>query len=252
MRVVVCGILGRMGRAIVDVASEEGVAVVAGVDLEETTLGEIPVFAGVSNLPAGVDCALDFSSPDGTLSIARWCGKSGIPLVCGTTGLSDAQLSALEEAAQRVPVYYATNMSLAVAFLVDVVGRAASLFDSADAEIVEYHHRRKADAPSGTAMTLAQKILSARGWDEDAVVFGRSGRTGERPAKQLGVHAVRAGNIVGEHHVIFALPEEEIILIHRARDRKLFARGAINAAKWLISQKPGLYSPSDLIAQSLR
>jgi len=247
MKIVINGILGRMGKAIVKLAKQEGFTIVAGVDKEDTILDEIPVKNLPDKLPKSVDCALDFSSPEGTVAIAEWCAKNAIPLVSGTTGLNDKQLEALRSASKKIPLFYATNMSLSVALLGKFASIYASANPDADTEIVEYHHRHKADAPSGTALTLAEKIAQARGLGKDSIIFGRHGKTGERPKKQIGIHAVRAGEITGEHHIIFADETQEVILVHRARSRALFAKGALEAAKWLVKKPCGLYSIDDIV-----
>ncbi len=251
MRIIISGILGRMGRAVVEVAAQTDDFVVAGFDQKRSAVEEIPVYNQVEDLPTNVDVVIDFSSSEGTYAIAEWCGNHRKPLVCGTTGLTPDTLEKLEDLAEIVPVYYATNMSMGVALVANFAELAAKFLKEADVEIVEAHHRKKIDAPSGTAKTLAEKILAARGWDENALIYGRQGITGERPQKQIGIHSIRAGGIVGEHQILFALPEEEVILIHRALDRKLFARGALTAARWLLRKKPGLYSPQDMIRAKL-
>ncbi|MCD6532032.1 4-hydroxy-tetrahydrodipicolinate reductase [bacterium] len=251
MRILVSGILGRMGRAVVDVAGEIGEFVVAGLDTKRTSIDEIPVYSDPEDLPTNIDIVIDFSTPEGTYAVAEWCLENRKPLISGTTGLDDEVMGKIRELAGIVPVFYSTNMSLGVALMGEFVKSAAKFFPDADVEIVEIHHRRKADAPSGTAKTFAQLILSARGWDESTLTYGRQGFTGERPKEQIGIHSVRAGSIVGEHQILFVMPEEEIILIHRALDRKLFARGALTAAKWLLRKKAGLYSPGDIIKSKL-
>jgi len=247
MKIIINGILGRMGKAIVKLAKQEGFTIVAGVDKESTIFEEIPVKNLPDELPKSVDCALDFSSPEGTVAIAEWCAKNGIPLVSGTTGLNDKQFEALRSASKKIPLFYATNMSLSVALLGKFASIYASANPDADIEIVEYHHRHKADAPSGTALTLAEKIAQARGLGKDSIIFGRHGKTGERPKKQIGIHAVRAGEITGEHHIIFADETQEVVLVHRARSRALFAKGALKAAKWLVKKPCGLYSIDDIV-----
>lgn len=248
MKVILSGALGRMGSALMQVIAEDAdCAISAGFDRSDSVIGSIPICSQIQKLPSEADCAIDFSSPDGTKEIIKYCMERRIPLVCGTTGISDEGMSLLKELGQVVPAFYATNMSIAIGFLGKVAYDGAKLFRDADAEIVEFHHRHKADAPSGTALTLAYKIMLARDWDKDSIIYGRQGKTGSRPDRQIAIHAVRAGEIVGEHHVLFAMPEEEILLIHKTRDRKLFARGALFAAKWLVQQKTGLYFMENLI-----
>lgn len=248
MRIIISGILGRMGRAIAKAAHEdEDFEIVAGFDKVENLSGAIPIFNDTEKLPNDADCVIDFSSPSGFLDIVLFCEENRVPIVSGTTGLDDFLKAAMNKASLKIPFLYASNMSIAVAYISKVAQNAAKIFPDADIEIVEYHHRHKADAPSGTAMSIARKIIAVRGLKSDALIFGRKGKTGERPNEQIAIHAVRAGGIVGEHNIIIALPYEEIILVHRARDRKVFAAGALRAAKWLAKKKQGLYSVDSIL-----
>ncbi|MCD6596014.1 4-hydroxy-tetrahydrodipicolinate reductase [bacterium] len=251
MKIVVSGILGKVGKSLVEVAENEGEFIVAGIDKKRSKIAEIPIYSDVEDLPTNVDCAIDFSSPTGAVDIARWCEHHKIPLVCGTTGLNNNAMRIIKISAKKCPLYYASNMSIAVAILMKFAETAAKILPDSDVEIIEMHHREKSDAPSGTALSFAKKILSARGLDENALTFGRSGHTGVRPDKQIGIHSLRAGKIVGEHQIIFALPDEEIIFIHRAEDRKLFARGAIKIARWLVRKPAGFYTPAKFISSKL-
>ena len=247
MKIIINGILGKMGRSIVSIALNEGFQIIAGLDRNETSLENIPVFDNINELPADADCIVDFSSPDGFMNVTKFCDERRIPLVSGTTGLDDNQKESLKKLSERIPLFYSTNMSIAVGVVGKLASDASALLPDADVEIIEYHHRNKADAPSGTALTIARKIAAVKGLEEKDFIFGRQGKTGIRPEKQIGIHAVRGGEIVGEHQVLFALPDEELIIIHRARDRKIFARGALIAVKWLAKKKPGLYSIENIL-----
>ncbi len=248
MKIILSGALGKMGKALMQVIAEDAECVIsAGFDKSDGIVENIPICSQIQKLPVDADCTIDFSSPEGMKEIVKFCMERRIPFVSGTTGISSEGMSILKELGEVVPVFYATNMSIAIGFLGKVVHDAAKIFSDADAEIIEFHHRHKEDAPSGTALTLAYKIMIAREWDRDSIVYGRQGRIGPRPEKQIAIHAVRAGEIIGEHHVLFAMPEEEILLIHKAKDRKLFAKGALFAAKWLARQKTGLYFIENLI-----
>ena len=247
MKLIISGICGRMGKALLEVIEETSHEVICGYDVDSNENAIPPVFSNIEKLAAEVDCAIDFTLPEGLMEIAEFCKNEHIPLVSGTTGLSDEQFDYLKSISSIIPVFYATNMSLMVGFLKDCAAQAAMLFPDADIEVIEYHHRNKVDAPSGTAMTIVSKMLDARKQNTDSLVFGRNGKIGQRPANQIAIHAIRAGGIVGEHHVLFALPEEEIMLVHRARDRKLFARGAIKAAKWLAKKEPGMYNIQNIL-----
>ena len=247
MKIIVFGIMGRMGQAVVESAKQENEIELIGFDNMESVMNGIPVFSDFVKLPDAPDFAIDFSSPELITEIADWSLKSKTPLISGTTGLSHEQIDYLKLAARSIPVFYASNFSLTIALLGKFTEIAARFLDDADIEIVEYHHRNKADAPSGTALNLAQKIATAKSIDENSFVFGRKGHTGVRSKNEIGIHAIRGGGIVGEHRIIFALPEDEMILTHRAISRNLFAKGALKAARWLLEQKTGFYTPEDYI-----
>lgn len=196
-----------------------------------------------------VDAIIDFSHPTATLGLASFCEERGIPLVVGTTGLDAGQREELEKVSSRIALLVSPNMSRAVNLLMRLVGEAAkSLGKAADIEIVERHHRMKKDAPSGTALRLAEIAAEAAGIDR--FVHGRQGQPGERPRDEIGVHAVRAGDAPGDHTVIFGLMGESLELSHRALNRDGFARGAIDAAKFLAGKPPGLYGMSDVLTAS--
>jgi 4-hydroxy-tetrahydrodipicolinate reductase len=244
VKLVVNGAWGRMGKRIIACAADDpAVEVVGAVDLMEHD-GAPQVTTDLSSAIQGADVAVDFTSHIGVPATIDLVSKAGVALVVGTTGLTRDEQSSLEKAAQRVPIVYAPNMSVGVNLLFKLVGEVAkTLGEGYDVEIVEAHHNQKKDAPSGTARKLAENIAHALGRDltKDAV-YGREGMTGERSPDQIGVHAIRAGDIVGEHTVLFAGPGERIELTHRAQSRDTFARGALRAAKWVAGKAPGLYS----------
>jgi 4-hydroxy-tetrahydrodipicolinate reductase len=191
---------------------------------------------------------LDFSSPDGAADRACECAERGLPVVVGTTGLTDDQLGRIEEASARVAVLVAPNMSVGVNVMFELVAQTArALGDGYDIEVVEMHHRRKKDAPSGTALELARRLCDALGRDESQLIFGREGAAGPRTPQEIAVHAVRGGDVVGEHTVIFAGDGERIELTHRASSRDVFVHGALRAARFLAGQPAGLYSMRDLL-----
>ena len=198
-----------------------------------------------------VDAMIDFSHPSAALGLARFCADRGIPLVVGTTGFNPEQRPELVLVSARIALLLSPNMSRAVNLLMRLVGEAArSLGQAADIEIVERHHRMKKDAPSGTALRLAE--IAAEGAGITRFVHGRDGQPGERPRNEIGVHAVRAGDAPGEHTVIFGLMGESLELSHRALNRDGFVRGAIDAAKFLAGKPPGLYGMSDVLAPAGR
>jgi len=202
----------------------------------------------IEKLLETTDVVIDFSLPNGTESLLEGAIKNPTPLVIGTTGLNQHQLNLLQEASKYMPILYATNMSLGVAVLNKLASMASKLLSDFDVEIVEMHHRYKKDAPSGTALTLAEHIATARGLDLDKVrVSGRDGNIGERTKDEIAVMALRGGDIVGRHTAGFYNDGEFIELNHTATSRDTFAKGAIRAASWLVEQKPGLYKITDCL-----
>jgi 4-hydroxy-tetrahydrodipicolinate reductase len=197
------------------------------------------------------DVVVDFSGPDGTRAAATACAEQGASLVSGTTGLTAPDLEAVESAARRVAVLRAANFSLGVLALRRLVGVALqSLPPDWDVEIVERHHRLKADSPSGTALQLAREAAQRRGTTDAVLRFGRQGTVGPRTAEEIGVHAIRGGTWVGDHTVLVAGSGEWIELRHVAQDRGAFARGALEAARFVVTALPGLYSLEDLYTPS--
>jgi 4-hydroxy-tetrahydrodipicolinate reductase len=192
---------------------------------------------------------IDFSNPSASLEFLRSAAKKHVPVVIATTGFDDKQLAEIKRLALRTPTLLSANTSLGVNVLVSLLGKAAKMLgDDYDVEIVEAHHRFKKDAPSGTALALGRAVAAALGRDLDKVVVnGRRGIVGERGKKEIALLSVRAGDIVGEHTVIFGGIGERLEFIHRAHSRETFARGALRAAKWLATQKPGLYGMQDVL-----
>ena len=236
IRVAIAGANGRMGRRLCALLEEATDLSLAG-KLEEND----------TTLPPQTQVLIDFSSPEG---FRRWlaaCGHARVPFVSGTTGLSEADLAALEEAAASIPVLHATNMSLGVAVLARLAAEAASLLGpDCDIEIGETHHRHKKDAPSGTALTLADAILSATGRGREVLVHGRHGMT-PRAAGSIGVHSLRMGDVIGEHTVSFGAAGEHLELTHKATSRDTFALGALRAARWILDKPPGVYQVADVL-----
>jgi 4-hydroxy-tetrahydrodipicolinate reductase len=245
------GAAGRMGRAVEQAAAAAGDFEVMGrVDVP----GSWPPGAqGWSADPAsfahGRAVVVEFSSPEGCRAAAVHCAARGLPLVSGTTGLPPEVEAGVTAAAARVPVLRAANFSLGIAALARALRAAlGALPPEWDVEIVERHHRRKLDSPSGTALALASAARAQRGWPEGALRFGREGRAGPRPAAEIGVHAVRGGSWVGDHEVLLAGEGEWIELRHVATDRSAFAQGALAAARFVASARPGLYNLDDVLS----
>jgi len=249
LKISVCGAAGRMGRMIIERVVSDGETELAGA---VEAKGSPAVGQRAGNAVITDDCGaavkisdvvIDFTSPQATLQHLESCMKEKKGIVIGTTGLSEKDIEKIKDAAKAIPVVFAPNMSVGVNLLFKLVSEIAAAVPNYDVEIVEAHHNQKKDAPSGTALKIADIISKELGLPQ---VYGRHGITGPRK-KEIGIHAVRAGDIVGEHTVIFAGPGERIELIHRAHSRDNFAVGAVMAAKWLAGKKPGLYSMKDVL-----
>lgn len=249
--IIIQGISGRMGHALVEkIAARDDCRIVAGVDRVAGTVGEIPVYAGFDALPAD-GIIIDFSSPAGAVAAVRYGAAHGLPCVICSTGLSKEDEAVLEEASTTIPVFRSANMSLGVNVLIELAKQATKLFDGEfDIEIIEKHHHNKLDAPSGTALMVADAI-NAQAGGVYHYVYDRSQVREKRDSKELGISAVRGGGIVGEHDVLFCGPEEVLTISHSAGSRTVFADGAVQAALFLHTQRPGYYTMSDLIRGKL-
>jgi len=263
-RVAIPGCAGRMGRELIravidsglelsgasELSSSPAVGKDAGLVAGLSPLG-VTVSDGEERLLEGAEGVIDFTTPELSAAICSRCADRRLPLVVGTTGLGDAGRERLARAAQRIPIVFAPNMSVGVNVLLRLVEQAARLLGSGyELEIIELHHGRKVDAPSGTALQLAQVLARAtpeEGPLSERSCHGRHGAVGPRPRRQIGIHAVRGGDIVGEHTVIFCGEGERIELVHRASSRQAFARGAVRALAWASSRGPGLYEMQDVL-----
>ena len=239
VRVLLVGAKGRMGQAIAAAAEAADVVIIAALDLGDDLTKEIDACEAV----------VDFSHPSATDAICRACLGAGKPLVVGTTGHSTEERALLEKAAQSLPVVFSPNFSVGVNALFWLTRKAAEMLgQDFDLEIVETHHRLKKDAPSGTARRLAEILCEVRKLDYTKnVAHGREGLIGERPAAEIGVHSIRAGDVVGDHTVTFAGRGERLELAHKASSRATFAAGALRAAKWIVGRPAGLYSMEDVL-----
>ncbi|MEL6359538.1 MAG: 4-hydroxy-tetrahydrodipicolinate reductase [Pseudomonadota bacterium] len=262
-RIAISGAAGRMGRALLrEVLSTPETTVAGGLEAPgSSNLGkDLGVLAGldgiglqVSDTPAtvltGSDVLIDFTVPAATVSVAAAAKGHNVPLVIGTTGFSDEQQAELEALARTIPIVQSGNMSLGVNFLLSLVHQAAkNLGADFDIEVIEAHHRRKIDAPSGTALMLGEAAAEGRGLDLSAAqVTDRSTIRQARRSDEIGMSVVRGGGIIGRHEVMFASDSEVITLSHEALDRSLFAKGAVRAARWAIGKDPGLYSMGDVL-----
>ncbi len=259
-KLAVVGAAGRMGRRVIALAVESGrfnlVGAIEKADHPDAGK-DAGLLAGIGRLnialdnawPAKADIAIDFSMPEAADETLAKCSAKGIPLVLGTTGLSNAQHEAIKAAAGKIPVLYGTNMSVGMNVLFALVGKAAAMLgEDYDIEIVEEHHRFKKDAPSGSALTLAQKICEATGRPyPGSLIHGRSGKEALRKKGEIGMHAVRAGDITGVHSVIYGTLGETITINHTAHSRDTLVRGALRAAEWIVGKPPALYSMADVL-----
>ena len=263
VKVLVIGAGGRMGRTIVScIENTAGIEVSAATEYSGSPdLGkDAGELAGVGKknvalqddlgkAMASCDVAIDFSSPESSLKTLDQAVKSGKGLVIGTTGFSSGQKDRVREAAPKIPCVMAPNMSIGVNVLFKMVDEMARVLgDAYDVEIVEAHHKFKKDAPSGTAVRLSEIVAESLNRDIDEVgVYGRKGMTEGRTPKEIGIHTLRAGDIVGEHRVMFGGMGETLEISHRAQSRETFARGAVRAAQWVVKQSPGLYDMQDVL-----
>jgi len=258
LRLAVIGATGRMGRALLDLLKDDARFELAVALAASSRLGE-PVYAGEDGLrftrewPAvAPEVAIDFSGPAGLGAALAHCRAHRIALVTGTTGLDPALQQQLDEAARDIPLLRAANFSLGVAVLRRLVRQAAAALPDWDLDILEAHHSRKVDAPSGTALALGEAAAAGRGVSlADGAVYAREGTTGPRQHGSIGFAVVRGGDIVGEHEVWVIGPGERVELNHRATDRSIFARGAIEAAHWLAGRAPGAYDLDAMLADRL-
>jgi 4-hydroxy-tetrahydrodipicolinate reductase len=264
LKVAVYGAAGRMGRVVVDLVLQDATAELVGAieDPTSSALGQdagmlagslnrigLAVSADLDRAIKDAQVVIDFSNPAATRQLIEACEKHRVPAVLGITGLDAASEQALNQLAQTVPVVSSPNFSVGVNALVYLAARAVELLGPEfDIEIIEMHHRNKVDAPSGTALRITEAMAKARGTAESKQVHGRAGEVGARTANEIGVLAVRGGDVVGEHTVVLAGPGERVELTHRAHSRVIFGRGALRAAHWVVEQKPGRYDMAHVLS----
>jgi len=255
IKVVVAGAGGKMGRALIEgVLADKSLVLAAALDAKGspavgTGAGSVKVGSDVGKAIAAGDVLIDFTRPEGTIAYLEACAQLGKAIVIGTTGFPDSLKSAILQAGRKIPIAMSPNFAVGVNAVFKLAEIAAGILgDGYDVEIVEAHHRQKVDAPSGTALKLGEIIASAlkRNLKKEAK-HGREGDTGVRPAKQIGFHAIRGGDIVGEHTVIFAGPGERVEVTIRSQSRMTYALGALRAAKFLRGRKAGLYDMNDVL-----
>ena len=247
VNVLISGANGRMGKKVFESAQKnDNVNAVCGVDLVcDCKNSDFPIYDSFDKVKEKVDVVVDFSAPTNLNNILDFCLKNNIPAVLCSTGFSDEQIALIVEKSKKIPLFRSGNMSLGVNALIDLVKRATSSLSGFDVEIIEKHHNQKVDAPSGTALMLADAVKDVA--PEKFYTYGRNGIVGKRDKNEIGIHAIRGGGIVGEHQVIFASNFETITLTHQATDRSVFADGAIKACEFIVNKPVGLYNMADVI-----
>lgn len=248
-KMIISGCSGHMGKVVEDICNSDAeISVVAGFDINQDAK-PYPVYAVPSNYTGEADAVIDFSSPKALDGLLAFCTERKVPVVLATTGYSAEELAKIDEASKIIPIFRSGNMSLGINVLIDLVKRAAAVLgESADIEIVEQHHKRKVDAPSGTALMIADAASSALNYDTE-YNYGRHERREPRPKNEIGISSVRGGTIVGVHEVIFAGRDEIIEIKHTAMSREIFASGAVRAAKFLTGKEPGMYNMEQLVSE---
>ncbi len=252
MRIIIGGALGRMGHEVAAAAQTQGMQVACGVDVAyQGQPSPFPLVASYDQAAQSADVLIDFSRPDGLPEALAFCKSRRLAAVLCTTGYTEVEVRSIEQAAKEIPLLRSANMSLGVSVLEQLVAQASkALGESFDIEIVERHHRMKVDSPSGTALMLYEAVKKELGAGINPV-HGRYGRTEQRQKGDVGLHAVRGGTVTGEHEVGFYGDGEELILLHRAESRALFAQGALRAARFLAGKPAGLYTMRDVAAELL-
>ncbi|AGI26094.1 dihydrodipicolinate reductase [Pseudomonas sp. ATCC 13867] len=263
-RIAVMGAAGRMGKTLIEAVQQTGgsAGLTAAVDRPDSTLvgadaGElaglgrigVPLSGDLAKVVDEFDVLIDFTHPTVTLKNLEVCRKAGKAMVIGTTGFTVEEKALLSDAARDIPIVFAANYSVGVNLCLKLLDTAARVLgDEVDIEIIEAHHRHKVDAPSGTALRMGEVVANALGRDlEKVAVYGREGQTGARPRETIGFATVRAGDVVGDHTVLFAADGERVEITHKASSRMTFARGAVRAAQWLEGQGSGLYDMQDVL-----
>ena len=248
-KIAICGANGKMGKNVFACADErEDCQVIAGIDIYTKQYADFPIVETPAQLPEKPDVIIDFSNPASLDGLLDYCLSTGTALVVASTGYSDEQIQQIKDAAAQIPVFFTFNMSLGINLLVNLAKKAAAVLgDRFDIEIVEKHHNQKIDAPSGTAIMLANAVNEVFN-DTKHCVYDRHSQRKKREKSEIGMHSIRGGTIVGEHDVIFAGNDEVITLSHSAASKRVFAEGSVNAAVFLKDQPAGLYDMQMLLA----
>ncbi|MDN3452877.1 MULTISPECIES: 4-hydroxy-tetrahydrodipicolinate reductase [unclassified Psychrobacter] len=263
IKVGVIGAGGRMGRMLIEAVKDnkqtilsaaierQGSSLVGADAGEVAAIGhlDVQIVDDLKTVVNDIDVLIDFSLPDATEQNMQICAEHNVAMVIGTTGFNEQQEHVLAKASEQIAIVYAGNYSTGVNLSLKLLGMAAKAFgNDADVEVIEAHHKHKIDAPSGTAYMMAEAVAEARGQNlKDVAVYGREGQTGEREAGTIGIHAIRGGEIIGDHTVMFIADGEVVEITHRARARMTFAAGAVRAATWIIQQEVGQYNMQDVL-----
>ncbi|MEG6572087.1 4-hydroxy-tetrahydrodipicolinate reductase [[Clostridium] cellulosi] len=249
VRIILSGCNGKMGHVVSNVVSErDDCQIVAGFDIDSDIKEPFPVVSDPDHFDGKADVIIDFSHPSFLSKLLSFAKKNKIPAVIATTGMTDEQIEAIKEASKEIPIFFSANMSLGVNLILNLAKKAAAVLSpDFDIEIIEKHHNQKIDAPSGTALMIADSISSVLEHKPE-YIFDRHSSREKRSKDEIGIHSIRGGTIVGEHDILFAGKDEVIEIKHTAMSKQIFAVGAVNAAIFLTKSKPGLYNMSDLIA----
>lgn len=247
MRVLVSGCNGKMGQVVSkEVKLAQDMDVVCGVDRMDTGDNPFPVFTKVSEIDVIPDVIIDFSVPEATFEILEFAKKKNIPIVIATTGFSDSQMKKIEKYAESLPIFKSANMSYEINLMAKIIREIALKLENSDIEIVETHHNRKIDSPSGTALILADSLNEAFN-HEMTYEYDRHSKREKRSKKEIGIHSIRGGTEVGKHSVIFFGENESFEITHNCTSRSVFARGAMKAAEFILHKENGLYSMNDMV-----
>ncbi|MCM1227170.1 MAG: 4-hydroxy-tetrahydrodipicolinate reductase [Clostridium sp.] len=247
-KIVISGANGKMGKAVYNcITQRDDFKVTAGIDINTEKYADFEIYQTAKELPETPDAIIDYSNPSCLDGLLEYCLSTGTPVVLATTGYSEEQIAQIKKAAEQIPVFFSWNMSLGINLLVQLAKKATAILgDQFDIEIVEKHHNQKIDAPSGTALMIANAINDTRK-NEMNYVYDRHSRRRKREPNEIGIHAVRGGTIVGVHEVIFCGNDETITISHSAASKAVFAEGSINAAEFIKSQAAGIYDMGNIV-----
>lgn len=247
MNILLNGAMGRMGKEIIKaVEKQEDLKIVCGVDIKQNNENDFPIYNNIEEITQNVDVIIDFSIPQATFGILKYAKENKVPVVIATTGFSKEELVKLEELSKEIPIFRSSNMSLDINLMANIVQKIAEVLKQSDIEIIETHHNRKIDSPSGTAILLADAINEVFE-GEKKYNFERMQKREKRNKNEIGFSSIRGGNMVGEHSVQFFGENETLEITHKAYSRQVFAEGAIKAAEFIVKQPAGLYNMKDLV-----